>query len=369
MVLLNPLWPGLDTDGRAAEAESAVRARFVGRYLHLPGTRTGRTTAPGGGLAGGARATIGWRAPFHYWWQAHLLDCTVDGGLRRMRGGDVAGAQSSAALGRRILRTIALRNRLTFRNNYYDDMAWLALAAQRLDGLHEQLGRSAGLATRRWAQRTLTRELLSGRAPTGGMFWNKERNFVNAAASGPVALHLARSGRTAEARAILEWLYDHLLDERGLFIDGLRASGKVERHVFTYNQGPTLSTLRELGGDKDLRRAETLIKAVGAHLTEPSAAVLQTHGKGDGGLFTGILLRHLAAAARDPRLSRQSCAEAGNLVRATATALWDGRDSHGVFPVLMGARGSGASQRKDRVELSTQLQGWMAAEAHAVLDA
>lgn len=327
----------------------------------------GRTTAPGGDLDGATTSTLDWHTPFHYWWQAHLLDCIIDGGLRRICGADLTGARSSAALGRQILRTIALRNGLTLRNSYFDDMAWLALAVQRLDGLHEQLGLKVGNATRGWAQRTLTHELRSGRAHMGGMFWNKERDFVNTAASGPVALHLARSGRTAEARALVEWMYGHLLNEHGLFMDGLRAGGRVERHVFTYNQGPMLSTLLVLGGDEDVSRASNLIEAVDNHLTEPNAAVLHTHGKGDGGLFTGILLRHLAAAARDSRLLAGPRATAGSLVRATATALWDGRDCHGVFPVGMGTRRTKAEHPQDRVQLSTQLQGWMAAEAHAVL--
>lgn len=329
----------------------------------------GRTTASAGDFGGAAASILDWRTPFHYWWQAHLLDCIVDGGLRRMRGGDVAGARHSAALGRRLLRTIALRNRGTLRNDYFDDMAWLALAAQRLDGLHGHLALGAGAHTRRWAGRTLTRELLSGRSSTGGMFWNRERDFVNAAASGPVALHLARSGRTAEARTIINWMYGHLLNEQGLFIDGLRTSGKVERHVYTYNQGPALSALLVLGGEEDLRRAGNLIDAVDSHLSGPGVAVLHTHGEGDGGLFTGILVRHLAAAALGPGLPAPTRARAGGLVSSTATALWDARDSSGVFHDPMGARGSGVSRPQGRVELSTQLQGWMAAEAHAVLHA
>ena len=344
-----------------------VLGRFVGRFLHLPATRMGRTAAPVHAV--GAVVHVNRSTPFHYWWQAHLLDAIVDGCLRRVRAHDVTGARRSALVGRRLLGTIVLRNGATLRNHFFDDMAWLALAAQRLGELHHQLGQRAGTITRARTHKTLTRELLAGRDAGGGVFWNKDRTFLNAAASGPAALHLARSGRRAEARVVVEWILQHLLDDRGLIVDGVRVDGGIERRVFTYNQGPTLATLLELGEETDLQRAAALVEAVGQHLTKPGRWVLVTHGTGDGGLFTGILVRYLAMAAVDERLDPACRTMADTLVRSTATALWEGRGPSGFFPSRLECSGDTSPGRIAHVELSTQLQGWMAMEAIAGLDA
>ena len=325
-----------------------------------------RTTTPIPEVAGTVHVNCS--TPFHYWWQAHLLDAIVDGGLRRLRAHDISGARTSAHLGRRLLGTIFLRNGATWRNHFFDDMAWLALAAQRLGVLHQQLGQRAGSRIRDRAQQTLTRELLAGRDAGGGVFWNKDRTFLNAATAGPAALHLVRSGQRAEARAILEWIDQHLVDDRGLIIDGLRVDGRSERRVYTYNQGPALAALLALGEQEDLERATALVEAVGMHLGDAGSRVLVTHGKGDGGLFTGILIRYLALAAGDDRLDLTCRAMADTLVRSTATAMWERRDPSGNFPCTLD-RPAGSAKQIARVELSTQLQGWMAMEAVAGLDA
>lgn len=352
-------------DQRAADAETMVLGRFVGRFLHIPTTRMARTTAPLHGVDPVVHVSLS--TPFHYWWQAHLLDAIVDGGQRRLRNGDMSGAGDAARLGRRLLCTILLRNGFRWPNLFFDDMAWLALAAGRLDVLHDRLGLGNGGMVRGWAQRTLTRELLGGRDDGGGVFWNKDRNFLNAAAAGPVALHLARSGRRQQARAIVEWIHLHLVDDRGLIIDGLRSDGRIDRRAYTYNQGPTLAALLALGEQKDLERATALVEAVARHLSAPGSRVLKMHGAGDGGLFTGILLRYLVLAAEDGRLDRTSRMTASTLVRSTAATLWEGRNPSGVFPSTVEGSG-GTANHVDQVELSTQLQGWMAMEAVARLE-
>ncbi len=349
-------------DQRAAEAEIMVLGRFVGNFFHLPGTLMARTTVPVH-----SDVSVNTTTPFHYWWQAHLLDAIIDGGLRRSRAHDVRGAHSSALLGRRLLGTIALRNGATFRNHFFDDMAWLALAVGRLGVLHGLLGQRAGSRMRAWAQRTLTRELLTGRHAGGGVFWNKDRTFCAAAASGPTALHLVRSNHRAEARTVVEWIRHHLVSDNGLIVDGLRVDGRIEQQVYTYNQGPTLAALLALGEQEDLNRAATVVEAVGKHLSTPDSRVLVTHGAGDGGLFTGILVRYLALAAMDRRLDRASRDLAAALVHSTAAALWEGRDSSGSFPTTCDP--SSTAKRIYHVELSTQVQGWMVMEAAACLDA
>ncbi|XAZ31960.1 hypothetical protein AAHB34_03285 [Paenarthrobacter ureafaciens] len=120
-------------------------------------------------------------------------------------------------------------------------------------------------------------------------------------------------------------------------MDGLRIrNGEpvLESAVYTYNQGPVLGALLELGGAVELERASRLIEAIGRGLTLPGTGVVRCEGTGDGGLFTGILLRYLALAARDARLPESTRSTARDLVLSTAEALWTGRsertpDGHG----------------------------------------
>ena len=321
----------------ADEAARSVLAVFGRRLL---AGRLGEIARPGRD-----------RSEWHYWWQAHLADCLTDAELR----GSAAVRRGSA---RAVIRGIWLRNRLRFRNLYFDDMAWLALAALRA-------GRPV---------RSLDRALRSAVTPDGGVWWNTTRDFRNTAATGPVALYLARTGRREEAGRLIDWLGAHLADpDTGLFRDGLRMEGGAEvlvPHVFTYNQGPALGAMLELGR---LHDAAALVHAVGEHLTHPGTAVLRTHGSGDGGLFTGILCRYLALAAGDDRLPVEARESAAGLVRATAGNLWANREERGwrgrgvvVFPQDTAPEGAVVGER---VELSTQLQAWMALEAELACSA
>ncbi|MHA6525790.1 hypothetical protein [Tessaracoccus sp. G1721] len=348
------------TAERADEAARSVLTLFGGRLFGLPGTHLAATARPGPPPR-----------PWHYWWQAHLLDCLVDA---RRRGSTVVDAR----LVRRHLRGIRVRNWGRLRNRYFDDMAWLALAAHRA-------GRPA-----RGLDRVLTSAITDDWG--GGAFWSLDRDFKNTAATGPIALHLARAGRLHEAAGLLDWLDDHLADpDTGLYRDGLRLAaprparervalrlGTAPRlatgsgadlvpHLFTYNQGPVLGVMLRLGRLEDAARH---IDAVAAHLTHPGTTLLRTHGDGDGGLFTGILTRYLALAARDVRLPGATRASATDLTTAFADALWRGHETRGwrnqpvtVFP--QDTTPAGTVPPGHAVELATQLQAWMALEAAA----
>ena len=338
---------------RAAEAERTVTTLFGARLAGMPFTHLARTAQPARGR---------FDSPWHYWWQAHYLDAVVDAGLRCLRGGDDDGARARARTGDRLMRTIRLRNRARWVNDYYDDMAWLALAAGRLALLHAALGRARPQRRLRTAERDLTRQLGSALTAElgGGLFWNVERDFKNVPASAPAALHLARLGRMDEARGIVEWLYARLWsEETGLFLDGVRLTSGAEvvvTDIWSYNQGTVLGALVTLGDAQSLQRAADLIAAVADRLTTERDGIrlLRTHGGGDGGLFTGILGRYLALAA-------------------TADALWTGRDLRGpdratavaVWSPEPAVRARASQPPGARIELSTQLQAWTLIEAAA----
>lgn len=380
-----------DPAARATEAARSVTAIFGQRLFFLPGTHIAAVQRPSNRVENLFR-------PWHYWWQAHYVDCLVDTGRRELGNGATPAARfdgpqrpSAGRLASRLVTGIRLRNLLTFVNNYYDDMAWLALSTLRLEKLAEET-RRPGRRRNAHVRKTLTLQFDAASTDDlgGGTFWSTKRDFKNTPATAPVALYYARTGNPAKAQSLLDWLDALLFDpEQGLYLDGVRISttgeAVVERAIYTYNQGPVLGALLELGGEANLARAATVVEAVARTLTRPrgdaaGGYVLRCDGTGDGGLFTGILARYLALAAGDTRLPGTVRATAARLVLDTADALWDGRRA--VTPAEPLARHAGRllfSVLPDKpaadtyppgaaVELSTQLQAWMVFEAAAAID-
>lgn len=375
---------------RADEAARSVTRLFGQRLLFLPGTHIAAIVRPSGRFKNLAR-------PWHYWWQAHYVDCLVDTGRRELGGEGHTPARfdgdnlpSAGKLASRLVTGIRLRNFATVINNYYDDMAWLALATLRLEKLAGDTRKTAGRRRNAKVLKSLTLQFDAASTDDlgGGTFWSKKRDFKNTPATAPVALYYARTGQGAKAQALLDWLDAKLYDpEQGLYRDGLRiaAGGELvlESAIYTYNQGPVLGALLELGGEANLERAASLVAAAGRNLTVSApllgrkGTVLRSEGTGDGGLFTGILVRYLALAAVDERLPAETRAAAALLVTDTAEAFWEGRRLIGAQEPLarrgarlvFSARPELPARRsypaEAAVDLSTQLQAWMVLEAAA----
>lgn len=380
--------------GRANEAARSVTTLFGRRLLLLPGTHLGAVQWPPPSWRRDPKGAL--LGPWHYWWQAHYVDCLVDAGRRELGYGATPAARfngpehpSAGRLASRLVTGIRLRNAFTFVNNYYDDMAWLALATHRLDKLAEET-RRPGRGRNARARKSLTLQFEAACTADlgGGAFWSKARDFKNTPATAPVALYFARTGNPGKAQSLLDWLGATLFDpDQGLYLDGARlnAAGEVvvERAVYTYNQGPVLGALLEQGGEANLARAAVVVEAVDQLLTVPAPTagegrVLRCEGTGDGGLFTGILCRYLALAAADARLSPQTRSTAATLVAHTAGAFWAGRrpveagqaagkNGASIFSVHAAKPARETCPAGTAVELSTQLQAWMALEAAATL--
>ena len=397
---------------RANQAARSVTAVFGRRLLFLPGTHLAaviwHAPRPHRSWRGWLQRTTAGAAllnPWHYWWQAHYVDCLVDTGRRELGGGTTPPARfngpgnpSAGRLASRLVTGIRLRNAFTFVNNYYDDMAWLALATLRLDALAEETrkpGRRRNAAVRKAL--TLQFDAANTDDMGGGVFWSKKRDFKNTPATAPVALFYARTGHRAKAQSLLDWLDSTLFDPaQQLYLDGARWDADrnvtVDRAVYTYNQGPVLGALLELGGEANLARVAQVVDGVDRHLTVPAPAadesrglasgggtVLRCDGTGDGGLFTGILCRYLALAAQDTRLPGRTRATAARLVTDTAEAFWQGRrtleaseitaqhQGKSIFSVHAARAAGDTYPPGTAVELSTQLQAWMTLEAAAVV--
>jgi len=360
--------PAQEWAKRAAAAERAVADRHLRRLWQLPGTQLGVVGWP---PTARDRAFGSW----HYWWQAHLLDTLVDAHLRDPQPARVQRI-------RRQIRGHLIRNAGRWTNQYYDDMAWLALALERA-------GRLVGIERPR-ALKTLAGELFDSWVPEdgGGIPWRKQDQFFNAPANGPAGIFLARYGdRLRRAEQMADWIEATLIDpDTKLVFDGIRG-GSLVRAQYTYCQGVVVGLETELavraGDDRHNRRVRRLVTAIAGHIAPHG--VLRGAGGGDGGLFAGITARYLALAAA--ALPGRSAADAEardtarGLVLTSAQSAWDNRavvDGLPLFgaswaqpaevPAGNGARARSAdgavhgSEAAER-DMSVQISGWMLMEA------
>ena len=231
---------------------------------------------------------------WHYWWQAHALDAAVDAVART---GDAAARERVAAHVAGIVR----RNGGRIPNDYYDDMAWMALALLRAD---EVAGVDTGeLVAELWSE---IRQGWDGRH--GGIVWRRGDTYTNTPANAPSAILAARLHRRrgddadlAWARRISTWQQETLVDPAtGVVWDGIHPEtdpGPL-RDLHTYNQGTVVGAeveLYRLTGDREhLDRARRTATAAVERFADPVSGLLRAEGDGDGGLFKGILVRYLA---------------------------------------------------------------------------
>jgi len=352
---------------RAAAAEAAVTRRHLRRLWSVPGTQLG---------------VVGWPSSsserrfgvWNYWWQAHLLDCLVDAQVRA----------PDAARGIRIARQIRghrLRNNGFWTNDYYDDMAWFALALERS-------GRLTGV-TRPKALKVLSNQLINAWVPEdgGGIPWRKEDQFFNAPANGPAGIFLARYDRLRRAQQTADWIDETLIDPiTHLVFDGIKG-GSMVRAQYTYCQGVVLGLETELAlrtdSPRHARRVHRLVSAVREHMA-PNGVIVGTGG-GDGGLFGGILARNLAIVATalpgEPDRDREARRFARRLILDSAQAAWDNAASVDGLPLFsaswdraaempqpggkhaLSVDGAIDSSEIPERDLSGQLAGWMLMEA------
>lgn len=354
--------PTATTPSARADTAADAVTRYGQRLWFLPLTHLARAQRPWRGLVD---------QEWNYWWQAHYLDAIVDAGERHLAAGSRCRARRWHRLGLRLVGTMWLRNGRSFVNHYYDDMAWLALASLRLDGLGNALGRPSSRAVAA-AQRAFAAQFdIAASCPWGGCWWNLDHTFANAPATAPIALWSARTGRRQRARALADWLLAELKDpDTGLIRDGIYqvdGARALAAEVWSYNQGTVLGLLLELGTEADLAEATSLVAAVAGHFADDQG-VLQLGSAGDAGLFTGILCRYLARAANDERLPSTTRTTATTLVRATAEDIWAGHGVRGftVFPIAAGVSAQ-QSIGAEPIQLTPQLQAWTILEAAATL--
>ena len=352
---------------RAASAEAAVAKRHFRKLWRLPGTQLGVVAWPP------TKKSLSF-GTWHYWWQAHLLDCLVDAQARDPK------PERKVTIEQQI-RGHHWRNTWKWTNDYYDDMAWLSLALERADSV-AGVGRPKALDT-------LAEQFLNSWVPEdgGGIPWRKQDQFFNAPANGPAGIFLARYDRLRRAQQMADWIDETLIDpESKLVFDGIKG-GSLVRAQYSYCQGVVLGLEVELAArtqdGRHVERVHRLVKAI--HDNMAPDGVVQGAGGGDGGLFNGVLARYLALAATSlPENSPQDTetrAIAKDIVLKSAQSAWDYRqtvdglplfgsfwDRNAELPTAAGKDAQfvegavNASEIPER-DLSVQLSGWMLMEA------
>ena len=365
---------------RADLAEMAITERHATKLWGLPRTNLAVVSWP---PTTKEKVFFHW----HYWWQAHYLDCLVDAESRRSTK-----ARRAAIV--RTIRGIRLRNLgKLIKNRYYDDKAWLALALNRVTQ-SDKVARPKQLDD-------LEFNILAGLDSVLGVLpWRTDENFFNVPANGPAAIMLARTGRMDKARALIDWIFDNLMSDDGLVEDGVRLLVDGPRNtptIYTYNQGTVLGAALEIAlGLEDkpeeqvyyITHIRSLVQAISMHVATPGGVIDNpVDGDGDGGLFKGILVRYLAEVAvrlpEDSPASISAKRAAERLVMASAESMWNHRlevDGLPIFPArwtrdaklphnyslgpssISDALGTARISERD---LSVQLSGWMLLEAAA----
>ncbi|MGV0433056.1 glycoside hydrolase family 76 protein [Corynebacterium sp. 20_84] len=365
---------------RADLAEMAITERHATKLWGLPRTNLAVVSWP---PTTKEKVFFHW----HYWWQAHYLDCLVDAEARRSTK-----ARRAAIV--RTIRGIRLRNLgKLIKNRYYDDKAWLALALNRVTQ-SDKVARPKQLDD-------LEFNILAGLDSVLGVLpWRTDENFFNVPANGPAAIMLARTGRMDKARALIDWIFENLMSDDGLVEDGMRLLADGPRNtptIYTYNQGTVLGAALEIAlGLEDkpeeqvyyITHIRSLVQAISMHVATPGGVIDNpVDGDGDGGLFKGILVRYLAEVAvrlpEDSPASISAKRAAERLVMASAESMWNHRlevDGLPIFPArwtrdaklphnyslgpssISDALGTARISERD---LSVQLSGWMLLEAAA----
>ncbi|PHH68867.1 hypothetical protein CDD82_221 [Ophiocordyceps australis] len=197
-----------------------------------------------------------------------------------------------------------------FVNEFYDDEGWWALALMRafdVSGDREYLVAAADIF----------KDMQTGRGTPcgGGIFWNKDRKYVNAIAN---ELYLAVAASLANrlptnttyleiARAQWQWFANSgMINAQNLINDGLDGQCKNNGlQTWSYNQGVILGALVELStatrNSSYLDPAVNIALAAMRSLSNANGVMVETDGcelrdgrcGSDGQQFKGIFIRNL----------------------------------------------------------------------------
>lgn len=299
---------------------------------------------------------------FHYWWNAHALDVLVDA-YNRTKDKEYISKMKNLVKG------IKESNGNTYSNDFYDDMEWLALSSLR--AYHATKDREFLDVTN-----TLWTDIKTGLNDTmgGGLAWRKsQRYYKNTPANAPaiiLASRLYKLNKNEEdlqlAKTLYTWLKKTLVNPTtGFVLDGINRenNGQIDHWKLTYNQGIFIGAGLELYElTKDKTYLNDAIKTADYVLSDPEfvpGGILKTEGKGDGGLFKGILIRYLALLSQERDVPMEKRDTYAKFITSNAKTLAE----KGIKRPEMLVGNYWGTLSEDKTDYSTQLSGIMLIEA------
>lgn len=301
---------------------------------------------------------------FQYWPNAHGLDVLIDAYLR-------TNDNSYKSYFDKWYVGVKSKNGNSWKNEYYDDMEWNALALLRAyKATNDTKYKDASLEL--WGY---IKEGWNDNAG-GGITWKKGMEYSkNACSNGPAAILAARLyqefGNEDDkewAFKIYNWQKSTLVNlNTGAVWDNINSnSGEIKKDwVFTYNQGTYIGAAVEL--HKITNEKSYLIDAsLAADYTLSSLvenSVLKSEGTGDGGLFKGIFIRYFTQLIIQGRLDKPVRDRYLQFINFNAETLWiNGTNTQGI---LFGP--NWRMKPSSSTGLTEQLSGCMLIESMAFL--
>jgi predicted alpha-1,6-mannanase (GH76 family) len=301
---------------------------------------------------------------FQYWPQAHGLDVIIDAYLRTKDA-------SYKNYMDQWFEGVKIKNGGTFKNDYYDDMEWNALAILRAYKATKDV-KYKEAALQIWEY---IKEGWNGNAG-GGITWKKGMEYSkNACSNGPACILAARlyqefgdESNKEWALKIYNWEKTTLFNpNNGIVYDNINSeTGKIQQWIFTYNQGTFIGSAVELY--KILNEKSYLNDAVlAANYTISSLvdnSVLKNEGTGDGGMFKGVFVRYFTELIQQDRLDATDKKRYLLFLEHNAETLWtQGTSTPAIFFGPNWRVKPGVS-----TGLTEQLSGCMLIEAAALLE-
>jgi len=231
---------------------------------------------------------------FNYWWNAHALDVQVDAYNRTK---DAKYLIKMKAL----LKGCFVKNGNTFKNTFYDDMEWWALACLRAyDATGDVEYKNAADQLWSWIKVGWTA------VKNGGIMWaSGSADSKNACSNAPAAIIAARLYQLDKkeddlvwAKKIYTWMKNYVVEPaRGVVWDAY--GNTSENALYTYNQGTWLGACLELYQiTKEQVYLNDAVRTANYVMNDQvkfsPSGILRGENSGDGGLFKGIFIRYMS---------------------------------------------------------------------------
>lgn len=230
---------------------------------------------------------------FNYWWNAHALDVYVDA-YKRTKDAKYLTKMKT------LLKGCYVKNGNTYKNTFYDDMEWWALACLRA---YE----ATGDAEYKQAADQLWTWIKVGwtTVKNGGIMWaSGSPDSKNACSNAPAAIIAARMYQLDKkdddlvwAKKIYTWMKTYVVESaRGVVWDAY--GNTSETAIYTYNQGTWLGAGLELYLiTQDKVYLQDAIRNANYVMNDQTrfspSGILKGENTGDGGLFKGIFIRYM----------------------------------------------------------------------------